>query len=103
YKTDFSEYNVGEVPGDWKTLWRESGWDIKKDPSRLEHFVTDGGKRRVLTWDEVGEVKGNVEVSAVVKSANVGGSTMFQLHLHGFGEAGTETSYYLDLRTTDAV
>lgn len=103
YQTNFSGYEVGKVPNDWSTLWRESGWAIKDDPIRLEHFVTEGGKRRVLTWDKVGEVKGDVEVSALVKSSDVGGSTMFQLHLHGSGEAGSETSYYLDLRTTNAV
>ena len=100
--TDFSEYNVGEAPSDWSTLWRDSGWTVKENPSLLEHYVTEGGKRRVLTWDQPGIVYGNVEVSSVVK-ASTDGVTMFQVHLHGSGSAGSESSYYLDLRNTGHV
>src|SRR5699024_2600578 len=48
FSTDFSDYEIGGIPSDWSTLWRDSGWEIKENPTRLEHFVTEGGKRRVL-------------------------------------------------------
>lgn len=98
--TDFSEYNVGQAPFDWSTLWRESGWMIKDDPRRLEHFVTEGGGRRVLTWDKSGTVYGDVEVSALVKKDDFDRGVMFQLHLQAYGEAGTDSSYYLDVNNS---
>lgn len=101
YQTDFSEYTVGEAPSDWSTLWRKSGWTVKANPSRLEHFVTEGGGRRVLTWDKAGDIVGDVELSALVK-ANPG-ATMFQIHLQASGDAGNENSYYLDLRSSGNV
>lgn len=97
FSTDFSSYEAGEAPSDWSTLWKESAWTIKENPNRLEHVVTDGGGRRVLTWDKVGDIAGDVEVSSVVKT-NTEGRTMFQLHLYGSGSENNETSYYLDLR-----
>ncbi|RXT02833.1 M14 family zinc carboxypeptidase [Ammoniphilus sp. CFH 90114] len=102
YETDFSVYEAGGAPTDWSTLWRESGWTVKEEPIRLEHDVTEGGGRRVLTWDKVGEVNGDVEVSTVVRS-KTNGTTMFQVHLHGSGNAGSENSYYLDLRNSGDV
>ena len=101
YSTNFSEYEAGQAPSNWSTLWRESGWTVKDDPSRLEHFVTEGGGRRVLTWDKAGDITGDVELSALVK-ANPG-NTMFQIHLQGSGNAGGENSYYLDLRSSGNV
>lgn len=65
YETDFAKSEAGEPPVDWTPLWRESSWTVLDEPSRLEHVVTPGGKRRALTWDVVGEVHGDTEVSCL--------------------------------------
>lgn len=102
YQTDFSEGNVGEFPVDWTLFWRESSWMVLDEPSRLEHVVTPGGSRRALTWDQVGEVRGDTEVSGLVRTSGTG-TTMFQLALHVSGDSGSEKSYYIDMRTTNYV
>jgi len=101
YQTDFSDTESG-VPADWTMQWRDSNWEIKDEPHRLEHFVDSAGGRRLLTWDTVGEVHGDVEVAALVRPRG-SGSTLFQLQLHASGEAGSENSYYLDVRTSNSV
>jgi hypothetical protein len=102
YETDFSENEVGKQPDNWSTLWRNSDWTIFDEPSRLEHNVTAGGGRRALTWDEVGNVRDDVEISGLVRASG-SGTTMFQIHLHASAPFGNENSYYLDLRSTDYV
>lgn len=99
YATDFTEYEAGEQPDDWSTLWRDSSWTVKDDPRRLEH-LPDGG-RRALTWDQAGEVRGDVEVTSVARASDVN-NTMFQLGFHMAGTAGNEDGYYLDVRSPDA-
>jgi hypothetical protein len=101
YQTDFSDTDSG-VPSDWTMQWRDSNWEIKGEPHRLEHFVDSAGGRRLLAWDTVGEVHGDVEVSALVRPRG-SGATLFQLQLHASGEAGTENSYYIDVRTNNSV
>ncbi|GIO23447.1 M14 family zinc carboxypeptidase [Oceanobacillus sp. J11TS1] len=96
FSTDFSEDEVGSPPDDWSPLWRESGWTVMDNPSRLQHAVTENGGRRVLAWDKVGDIRGDVEVSALVR-ANGGNSAMFQVQLLASEEKGHETSYYLDI------
>ncbi|QKY70372.1 M14 family zinc carboxypeptidase [Lentibacillus sp. CBA3610] len=102
YETDFSEYEVGQTPGDWSTMWRESRWTVLDEPNRLEHVVVgaDGGSK-ALTWDQVGEVYGDVELSGVVRADGVS-NTMFQLAFHMSGEADSTNGYYLDMRHSDA-
>ncbi|WP_170848185.1 serine hydrolase [Lentibacillus halodurans] len=99
YATDFTEYEAGEQPDDWSILWRDSSWTVLDDPRRLEH-LPDGG-RRALTWDKVGEVRGDVEVASVARASGVN-NTMFQLGFHMGGTAGNEVGYYLDVRSPDA-
>ena len=99
YATDFTEYEIGEQPDDWSMLWRDSSWTVLDDPRRLEH-LPDGG-RRALIWDEVGEVRGDVEVTSVARASGVN-NTMFQLGFHMAGTAGNEDGYYLDVRSPDA-
>ncbi|GAB3798039.1 M14 family zinc carboxypeptidase [Virgibacillus kimchii] len=101
YQTDFSNNESG-IPSDWTMQWRDSNWEIKGDPHRLEHYVDSEGGRRLLAWDTVGEVHGDVEVSALVRPRG-SGATLFQLQLHTSGEAGSENSYYLDVRTSNDV
>ncbi|MFA1821421.1 M14 family zinc carboxypeptidase [Virgibacillus oceani] len=100
YETDFIEYELDQTPSDWSTLWRDSDWKVVDNPRRLEHSL-DGGGRRALTWDAVGEHEGDSEVSAVVRASNVG-DTMFQVGFHMSGEAGSENAYYIDMRSPDA-
>src|SRR5699024_1223610 len=100
FETDFIEYETGIAPFDWSTLWRESDWEVKEHPSRLEHFVTDGGLRRGLTWDQPGEIYGDAEVSTLVKKSENDIGVLFQLHMLGSGDAGSESSYYLDITNT---
>ncbi|QKY70374.1 serine hydrolase [Lentibacillus sp. CBA3610] len=99
YATDFTEYETGEQPDDWSTLWRDSSWTVLDEPRRLEH-LPDGG-RRALVWDKVGEVRGDVEVSSVVRASGVN-NTLFQQGLHMSGSAGDEDFYYIDMRSPDA-
>ena len=102
YKTNFAKYEAGEPPFDWTPFWQESSWTVLDEPSRLEHVVTPGGERRALTWNEVGEIRGDTEVSGLVRASGTG-TTMLQLALNVSGVSGSESSYYLDLRTTDYV
>lgn len=95
--TDFSQNEEGVPPSNWSTSWRESNWKVFHNPSRLQHYVDEDGGRRVLTWDDIGDVRGDVEVAGLVR-ARGGNSTMFQMHMHVSGDAGNESSYYLDLR-----
>lgn len=97
YETDFYRYAVGEQPHDWSTQWRDSNWTVLDEPRLLNHYVDSAGGRRALTWDEVGDVHGNVEVSALVRPDQVT-ATMFQLGLHISGDAGNENAYYADIR-----
>ncbi len=97
FSTDFSEHEAGKSPDGWSTLWRESDWIVKADPTRLEHHPAEGSGRRVLTWDEPGYIAGDVEVYTVVRKSNTTNGVMFQLHLQADGQAGTESSYYLDV------
>jgi len=97
YQTDFSEYEVGQAPSDWSMLWRESSWTVKDDPGRLEHFVTEGSGRRGLTWDKPGDITGDVEVSALVRKGDYESGVLFQLHLQAYGDAGSDSSYYMDV------
>lgn len=102
YETDFTEYEAGAAPDDWSTMWKESNWTVLDHPRRLEHrSVGDQLQRRALTWDKVGEVRGDVEVSAVVRARDTGQSK-FQLGIHMSGTEVTSTrnTYYLDVFTS---
>lgn len=102
YNTDFAEYEVGELPAGWSPLWRDSLWTVQDDPRRLEHIVIGAGNgRRALTWDEVGNVQGDVEVSGVVRASGTG-DTMLQIGFHMSGSEENENAYYLDARSPDA-
>lgn len=77
-------------------MWRDGSWIVFDEPSRLKHEVVSGG-RQVLTWDEVGEVYGDVQLSGVVADS----STHWQLSLHMSGEAGDEDYYYITARDSE--
>src|SRR5690625_2052761 len=84
YATDFYMNESGEQPAGWTQYWHDSNWTVKDEPGRLHHFVDNSGNRRALTWDEVGEeghVKGDVEVSGLVRASEAG-DTLFQLAFH---------------------
>ena len=102
YETSFADDETGKAPANWSMLWRESNWDILDNPRRLEHVVDSAGGRRALVWEKVGEVYGDVEVSGLVRPSGTG-DTLFQIHLHATGDATTENSYYVDLRTNGSV
>src|SRR5699024_6147359 len=103
YSTDFSGDEEYDQPNDWSPMWKDSSWQVLSEPNRLEHFVDESGGRRLLTWDRVGKIYGDVEVSGLVRSN--GGNTLLQLHLNTSGDSATdyalatENSYYLDLRS----
>ncbi|WP_164215903.1 M14 family zinc carboxypeptidase [Virgibacillus sp. YIM 98842] len=99
YQTDFSESEIGKIPANWSTLWAGSDWKVADNPSRLVHTVIPGEGRRALVMDEPGYVKGDVEVSSLVRTSGTG-TTLFQLQLHASGDVDSENSYYMDLRTT---
>ncbi|WP_164215159.1 M14 family zinc carboxypeptidase [Virgibacillus sp. YIM 98842] len=100
YETDFKEYEIGTAPDDWSPLWRESNWTVLDEPYRLEHqSIGDQLTRRALTWDDVGEVRGDVEMAAVVRARNTGLSK-FQLGFHMSGTMDATSSrnaYYIDI------
>ncbi|WP_164215289.1 M14 family zinc carboxypeptidase [Virgibacillus sp. YIM 98842] len=98
YWTNFSEYETGQQPGDWTMLWRDGSWTAMNEPSRLKHEVVSSG-RQGLTWDEVGEVYGDVEVAGVVTS-NGSAASHWQFALHMSGEAEAENYYYITARDT---
>ena len=101
YETDFTEYAIGEPPVGWSSLWRDSSWTVRDEPSRLEHVVGTSDGRRAFTWDDVGEVQGDVEISGVVRPRNVK-ETLLQIGFHLSGDAEKENGYYLDVRLPDA-
>ena len=102
YETSFADDETGKPPANWSMLWRESNWGILDNPRRLEHVVDSAGGRTALVWEKVGEVYGDVEVSGLVRPSGTG-DTMFQIHLHATGDATTENSYYVDLRTNGSI
>src|SRR5699024_3843908 len=80
-----------------------SNWSLKEDPTRLVHNTLEtGGGRKLLAYKNTGKIYGDVEVSTVIK-ANEFNNTLFQLHLHSYGERGSESSYYLDLRKNGSI
>ncbi|WP_164215314.1 M14 family zinc carboxypeptidase [Virgibacillus sp. YIM 98842] len=104
YATDFSTNEFGEQPAGWTQYWHDSNWTVKEDPRRLHHFVDNNGNRRALTWDEVGDaghVKGDVEVSGLVRASNTG-DTLLQIAFHISDDGDTENAYYLDARKPGA-
>lgn len=93
FSTDFSEYEAGGIPNGWSERWAGGNWRVQDDPRTLV-LETDGQARRVLTWDEVGEIEGDVEVFGLVRGNS--SQTLFQLPIHVSGSPGAETSYYVD-------
>jgi len=80
----------------WEQTWRDSDWSLKEDPSRLVHnSLETGSGRKLLSNKGTGKIYGDAEVSTVVKATEFN-NTLFQLHLHSYGEK--ENSYYVDLR-----
>jgi hypothetical protein len=100
YETDFSGYPAGSAPSDWTTWWRESDWTVLDDPSRLQHTIGTAG-RRALTWDEPGNVVGDVEIFGVVRGRSA--NTLFTLPIYVSGTAGAENGYYVDTRQPDGL
>ncbi|WP_293695296.1 M14 family zinc carboxypeptidase [uncultured Agrococcus sp.] len=96
YSITFEDQVVGERPADWSPLWLDSDWQVEDKPPRLVHTATTQG-RQGLSPDEVGEVSGDVEVSALVRPHELTG-TQQVLFLHASGEAGSENAYYVDFR-----
>lgn len=87
----------------WQDLWKAGDWSLKDNPPRLVHSTLNtGGGRKLLAYRDAGKIFGDVEVSAVVKATKFN-NTLFQLHLQGDGKQGSESSYYLDLRSNNNI
>src|SRR5699024_7095619 len=56
-----------------------------------------------LTWDVPGSILGDVEVSGLVKKDDIDKGVMFQIHLQASGDAGSDSSYYLDVNSSGNV
>src|SRR5699024_10630810 len=80
YVNNFSQYSIEGAPADWTSIWGEGTWLIKDNPLRLNH-TSSGSDRNGYTWNEVGEVVGDLELSAVVRASRENGKldTVFQL------------------------
>lgn len=105
YATDFSADTVGEAPADWSPWWNDSAFTVLDDPRRLHHEVQDrepGDGRQALVLDAVGEegvVRGDVEISALVRGN--GDTTLFQFGLDISGTAPDEANaFYIDARVS---
>src|SRR5690625_4541699 len=98
FSTDFTEYEAGDIPHDWNEYWGSSNWEVQDEPKRLEHIVSEGEGKRLLTWDKADEIQGDVEVAALVRADSEG--NLFQTHLHGYGKEDSEYGYYLDVSKT---
>src|SRR5699024_854181 len=93
------------APADWSPWWNDSAFTVLDDPRRLHHEVQDrepGDGRQALVLDAVGEegvVRGDVEISALVRGN--GDTTLFQFGLDISGTAPDEAnSFYIDARVS---
>lgn len=99
YAYDFTEQEPGQAPEGWREIWRPGSWTVAADPARLEHRITDAtAGRQVLAPEELVDVSGDLELSAVFRVPQLGPSTRFQLWLRATGEPGSETGYYADVQ-----
>ena len=100
YKTDFSKSIKGKQPSNWSVLWQDGGfWQVKKKDSVLKHVVSEEEQgRQALTWDKMGEVSGDVEISSVVRAQNAG-ETKFQLGFHMLGTdvGSSQSAYFMEV------
>lgn len=103
HAVDFTDDQVGEPPEGWTSWWNDSTFTVLDDPRRLRHDVQDrpdGDGRQSLVLDAVGDdgvVRGDVEISALVRGS--GNATVFQLGLHISGDAPDEANaFYVDAR-----
>ncbi len=95
YATDFSEYEVGSIPNGWSESWNPSNWEIANGTDNQLIQTTGGSTGRwALTWDEIGQIEGDVEVFGLVSADS--NDSLFSLPIHVSGESGTETAYYLN-------
>ncbi|WP_166353754.1 N-acyl-D-amino-acid deacylase family protein [Phytoactinopolyspora limicola] len=97
FVADFTGGEVGQPPAGWTRHWRDGSWTIADDPRRLRMGSTSG--RRALTWDDVGDVDGDVEMFGRVRAR--GHSTLFHLGILTSGEASSETSYFIRARVQE--
>ncbi|MBL6276097.1 hypothetical protein JMF97_07980 [Micromonospora fiedleri] len=93
---DFRGQAAGTAPAGWSSVWRDSEYRVQPDPARLVHRATTSG-RQALSPDAVGQVTGDVEVSALVRIFSTSG-TQSVLFLHAGGAPGAENAYYVDFR-----
>src|SRR5690625_1161005 len=73
HEIDFQDDPIGEPPAEWSELWRESDFVVEDDPARLVHTAPTSG-RQGLSPDVVGELEGDVEVAALVRSPATSGT-----------------------------
>jgi len=105
YRTNFSAYQMGAVPGDW-TPQHASGnddWETVAEQSpagsAVLQFDSDTSARHALSYDKVGtaadaEVLGLFRVSELSRSPTAGG----RLFLRGAGSSGSESGYFVNVR-----
>src|SRR5690625_1610660 len=95
YQTDFSEYEVGTVPNDWSYRWSPSNWSIMQGSHNL--LVLSSGSqsgRWALSWDEVGQVEGDVEMFGIVSADTE--HSLFSWPIYISGGPGEETGYFFN-------
>lgn len=102
FSTNFEHDTIGRPPSGWSMRWKPSNWTVLDNPNRLQHIVDPSGGRRALTWDEVGEVEGDVEIYARVRGDDMG-ETLFQIGFHCGGDSAANSHfYYVDARMPTA-
>lgn len=102
--TDFSEYTVGAIPGDWTERWATAShtWGVQSNAAASNGVVlralgsVDG--RRALSWNTPGTPT-DAEIVCRWQTNVLGnnGDNYYQLRLRGSGASGTETCYWTNL------
>ncbi|WP_277540879.1 glycosyl hydrolase family 28-related protein [Haloarcula laminariae] len=105
YRTNFSTYETGAVPGDWTPEYAstDDDWAAVAEPSpagsAVLRFDSDTSARHAISYDQVGtaadvELLGLFRVSDLSQSPTAGG----RLVLRGSGGSGDESGYFVNVR-----
>lgn len=102
YETAFIGDKANESPDNWSSLWKDGSWTVLDNPHRLQQVVTGSGGHQALGPNKVGNIRGDVEVSGVVRASGKSSDTLFQMALNMSGVSGSQNSYYVDIRSPGA-
>jgi len=95
FTANFAADAPGEPPTGWTSRWAPGYFAVQQDPARLVQGPSSS-PRRLLSFDAADGAT-SPEVHAVLQvPADNAATSRFQVHLNGSGEAGSETSYYVE-------